>query len=424
MAIDKYSVSHPTSIISGHIKLEGSKSISNRVLLIRALCNEDFTVENLSPSDDTVVLNQALQNADSNTTIVGNFNMGHAGTSIRFLTAFLSMTDGQQNITGSERMLQRPIGPLVKALNDIGAQIIYTGKEGYPPLEINKFNGQKNKSVSINAAISSQFISALCLIAPRLPLGLEIKLEGKLVSRSYIEMTLSLMRYFGVDSKWDDSLISIAPQSYQAKPFTVEADWSAASYYYIIAALSKECNLSIAGLSLNSLQGDQAIHQIAPKIGVSSIFKNGLFYLTKSTDNLPALLENDFITHPDIAQSVATICAGIGISGLFTGLQTLAIKETDRTAALKTELKKLDVSFSKLPTQKFAQKSGKEYYMLQGKSQSDQPVSIATYKDHRMAMSFAPLGLLHDIIIENPDVVTKSYPNYWNDLKSLGFEIS
>lgn len=422
MAINKYAVHHPTGIISGNITLEGSKSISNRILLIRALCDQDFDIKNLSPSDDTVVLNKALQNLD--TQIESDFNMGHAGTSIRFLTAFLSITDGSQNITGSERMLQRPIGPLVKALNHIGTEINYTGEEGYPPLWIGPFKGQKNRSVSINSEISSQFISALCLIAPSLPDGLDIHLKGDLVSRSYIEMTLSLMQEFGVDSTWENNLISIAPQSYQAKTFTVEADWSAASYYYIIAALSKECNITVEGLLENSLQGDQAIQKIGHNIGVSSYFKNDRLHLTKSNKGLTPMLENDFLTHPDIAQSISTICAGLGISGLFTGLQTLAIKETDRITALKTELKKLGVSFSKLPTQKFAQKSGKEYYMLQGKTKSSEPISIATYQDHRMAMSFAPFGLLHNITIENPGVVTKSYPNYWKDLKSLGFEIS
>jgi len=418
MDLEKYIVSHPTGIIKGQINLEGSKSISNRVLLIKAQCEEKFNISNLSPSDDTIVLKDALNNQST------LYNMGHAGTSIRFLTAFLALSSNSQVITGSERMLERPIGPLVDALNHIGADISYTDKKGYPPLKIGRFTTQKNKSVHINSSISSQFITALCLIAPSLPDGLEIELEGSMVSRSYIEMTLAVMEYFGIESTWENDTIKITPQKYQATDFTVEADWSAASYYYIIAALSKECQLEIYGLSENSLQGDQAIHKLAAKFGVSSTFKSNILHLSKSKNPSAPLIENNFITHPDIAQSLATICAGLGIGGLFSGLQTLSIKETDRTAALKTELKNLGVSFSKLPTKKFAQKSGIEYYMLQGKITSDKLVSIVTYKDHRMAMSFAPLGLLQDIIIQDPEVVSKSYPSYWEDLKKLGFTIS
>lgn len=418
MAIDKYAVSHPNGIIKGQIHLEGSKSISNRVLLIRALCNENFTIDHLSPSDDTAVLNEALTNPSA------EYNMGHAGTSFRFLTAFLAITPGIQKITGSQRMLERPIGALVEALNYIGANITYEKKEGYPPLQIGAFTQQKNKRVTIDAGISSQFISALCLIAPRLPQGLEIVLDGELVSKSYIDMTLAIMSTFGIESSWDNNSITILPQDYIAQDFIVEADWSAASYYYIVAALSKTCELEIKGLSENSLQGDQAIHKLAFNFGVSSKFQDELLYLEKNHELPSVLIENNFLTHPDIAQSVVSICAGLGTKGLFSGLQTLAIKETDRTAALKKELLKLEVHFNKLPIQKFSQKSREEYFMLDGKSKSDKEVVIETYKDHRMAMAFAPLGLLHNIVIEDPMVVSKSYPGYWEDLKQIGFEIS
>ncbi len=418
MEVNIAKLSHPNGILKGTIDLEGSKSISNRVLLIQALCEEDFGISNLSISDDTTILQKSLQSLGS------EINVGHAGTSFRFLTAYLSLLNGTYILTGSDRMKERPIGPLVNALRSLGMHIDYLENDGFPPLQIHSPTNDLKNEVDIDASVSSQFISALCLIAPTLPMGLKINLKGDLVSKSYLQMTLKLMEYFGVQHTWDQQTISINAQKYQPKDIRVEADWSAASYYFSLAALSKQSEIKLTGLNETSIQGDAAIVQISENFGLTSIF-DGQGLLIKKDDSFspPPMIEYDFLQCPDIAQTVSVMSAGLGTSGLFTGLQTLKNKETNRTEALGIELLKFGVFFNALPSKKFAKNSGNEYFLQEGKTKTDAEVSIMTYKDHRMAMAFAPLALLHPLSIEKPNVVTKSYPGFWKDLESLGFSI-
>lgn len=414
-------ISCKNQTIKGEITLSGSKSISNRALLIRALCSECFEILNLSDSDDTVTMENLL---NSNSDVL---DAHHAGTTFRFLTAYLSTQDGTQVLTGSERMQQRPIKALVDALNFLGADITYTKNEGYPPLKISSSKTVWKNDITLPANISSQYITALLLIAPTLPDGLIIRLEGEIVSKPYIEMTLGMMDYFGVKVivDWQNQMISISHQAYLAKDFFVEADWSAASYYYIIAGLSKSADIVLHGLQDDSLQGDAAIAQIGRKFGVETVFGNKSIRIIKDEKaNIPEFFEYDFIKEPDIAQSVSVLCAGLGVNALFTGLQTLRIKETDRIAALQNELQKVGVFISKMPA-KFSKKTGVEYYMQEGKAIFDQDdgAFFETYNDHRMAMAFAPLSLLGSVEVQDPNVISKSYPNYWKDLIKLGFQI-
>ncbi len=404
--------------ISGRIELAGSKSISNRVLIIQALCAESFPIHRLANAQDTVTMQALLASSES------VLDVGAAGTTFRFLTAYLSTQAGTQILTGSERMQQRPIGVLVEALRELGAQIEYVKEEGYPPLRIHAPTafGQKNQ-LRIPASTSSQYITALLLLAPTLPNGLQLELEGKIVSRPYIEMTLGIMAYFGVQHRWEEQQITVAPQAYRAQPFTVEADWSAASYYYSLAALSETCELYVDGLFADSLQGDAVLQQMYTQFGVHTSFTGTGLYLRKTAQTaIPETFEYDFLKCPDVAQTLAATCAGLGVTGLFTGLQTLRIKETDRIAALQTELGKLGVFLSKLPA-RFASNSEQEYYLLEGQAAWETPPTFATYEDHRMAMALAPLALLGPIQIAEPNVVAKSYPDFWKDLSTLDFEI-
>ncbi len=399
----------------GSVKLDGSKSISNRVLIIRALSNDQFEFENLSTSDDTHHLKKALANID------GPIDIGHAGTSMRFSTAYYALKEKTQIITGSDRMKQRPIGILVDALREIGGDIEYLEKEGYPPLQINPFKGQITNEIHINGNISSQFISALLLIAPSLPQGLTIHIKNELVSRPYVEMTTELMKFFGAEITWKNHSIQVSPGTYSSQDFRVEADWSAASYYYVLAAFAKELDLKLYGLSEESLQADQAITGIARRFGVETSYGENFIHLKKKDDLIPEFFEYDFIKCPDIAQSVFTLCAGWGTKGLFSGLQTLAIKETDRTKAMANELSKTQVYLSQLPD-RFSKK-GVNYFMQEGQCTfKDVPV-FDSYQDHRMAMSLACLGILNSVRINDPSVVNKSYPTFWKDLESLGFTI-
>ncbi len=406
----KYKLSHPDRIIGGEINLPASKSIANRLLIIRALCKDSFTINNLAPSDDTQVLNSVLNSLGKEETI----DVGAAGTTMRFLTAFLTLQEGQRfTLTGSERMKKRPIGVLVEALRELGASISYMEEEGYPPLKI---DGRflDGGSLTINAGISSQYISALLLIAPVLKNGLKLTLEGEMVSRPYIEMTLSLMEAFGIDVEWKDNIIQINAQEYQEQEFTVEADWSAFGYFCTIASLAKQNKLVLNGLFKDSVQGDSVFPEYGSLLGLRFHFMKPYFHLIKGFEKVDQI-EIDFTTFPDQAQTLIVWCAALGVSGNFKGLQTLKIKETDRLLALQNELSKLGVEF----------KEGKQgVWHLKGKIKQDQAVEISTYKDHRMAMAFAPLALvLPSLIIDDPMVVTKSYPMFWEDLKSLGFKI-
>jgi len=408
-------VTKKDKIVRGKITLAGSKSISNRALIIRALSGHDFPIDGLASSHDTQLMTKLLaQNGDT-------YDAGPAGTTFRFLTALLSLRKGTQILTGSERMQLRPIKVLVEALTELGADIEYINQEGYPPLRIHspKEFGTSGE-ISLPADISSQYISALLMIAPTLEHGLKITLVGEIVSIPYIQMTLNMMQYFGVSHVWEGNVITISKQVYKPKPFKVEADWSAASYYYSMAALSDEADLELHGLFQESTQGDSAIAQMMNDLGVTTTFQDGYVQL-KKTSAPKSNFEYDFIKCPDLAQTVVSCCAGLGVQGLFTGLQTLRIKETDRIAALKDELVKGNAYFSQLPS-KFSPKSGKEYHMIDGKFEAES-AQIKTYEDHRMAMAFAPLSMICPLIIEEEDVVNKSYPEYWDDLRSIGFEM-
>lgn len=412
-----YQLHKPNRKIQGHLRLTGSKSISNRALIIRALSGEDFPIEQLAKANDTDLM-MALLASDE---IVRD--AGPAGTTFRFLTAYLSLQGGSQVLTGTERMKQRPIGVLVEALRQLGANIEYLEEEGYPPLRIGEPSDLgKNNELRISAGTSSQFISALLMIAPVLPQGLRLHLEGKIVSRSYIEMTLGLMRHFGVAHEWEGQTISIQPQSYIPKPFVAEADWSAASYHYAMAAFADELDLQLDGLFENSFQGDAALVEMMEQFGVHSEFNETGVRLTKTGAALPPMFEWDFILCPDIAQTMAVICAGLGVQGLFTGLETLSIKETDRIQALKNELGKVSAYLSKLPA-RFSPNSNKEYFTVEGTASFDNVPAFDTYEDHRMAMSFAPLAMFGQIKIEDPMVVIKSYPAFYEDLELLGFVV-
>lgn len=407
-------------IIQGKLRLDGSKSISNRALIIQALCPDDFVLFGLSTSEDTTTLQRLLAQINDTVTL----DAGAAGTTFRFLTAYLSFQSGTQILTGSERMQQRPIGVLVDALRLLGAKIDYLGNEGYPPLKIHASTPLSHNQLSIDAGTSSQYISALIMLAPTLPNGLELTLVGDIVSRSYIEITISMMKYFGVESTWNGNTIKINPQEYKGKDFTVEADWSAASYHYAFAILADEVDLQLEGVYEESVQGDSITAQLAERFGVKSIFNTTGVHLSKSEKALRPVFEWDFIRCPDIAQTFAVICGAKGVQGLFTGLRTLSIKETDRVVALQNELDKIQVWLSKLPPRFSKKNPDKVYYMIDGNAVLDSVPCFQTYEDHRMAMSFAPLALFGMIEIENPQVVRKSYPNFWKDLTVLGFEIS
>lgn len=406
-----YQISKANRNIIGEITLDGSKSISNRALIIRALCEDDFEISNLSTSKDTVTLNKLLSQSES------TYDAGAAGTTFRFMTAYLSMQSGTQILTGSDRMKQRPIGILVDALRNLGASIDYLENEGYPPLKIHApTNFGSDNKISIAANTSSQYISALMMVAPTLPNGLEISLDGKIVSRTYLEMTLNLMQFFGIDYSFEGNHIRIAKQKYKGRNYKVEADWSAASYYYSLAALSDQLDLQLNGLWKESVQGDAVLSTMMQHFGIQSSFNENGVHLSKSGSIATTDFEWDFIRCPDIAQTLAVVCAGLGVRGIFTGLETLSIKETDRIAAVKNELAKVGVDFSLLPS------DGEKFYKVEGKANVNNPV-FPTYEDHRMAMAFAPFSLLGNIEIEEPNVVVKSYPKFWEDISSLGVNV-
>jgi 3-phosphoshikimate 1-carboxyvinyltransferase len=412
-----YKISKPDRHVVGEITLDGSKSISNRILIIRALCNDFFNIKNLSTSNDTTTLSNLLKNRDAEV-----FDAGAAGTTFRFMTAYLALQEGTQILTGSERMKQRPIGKLVNALTALGCDIEYLENKGYPPLKINAPKSLKTNELSIAADTSSQYITALLMIAPTLENGLRLTLEGKIVSLPYIQMTLALMDYFGVKHEWAGNTIIVEKQEYKARDITVEADWSAASYYYALAAFADKLDLQLNGLFKDSLQGDSVAVEMGFHFGIDTAYTEGGLHLTKSGNPITELFEWDFVKCPDIAQTFAVICAGVGVQGLFTGLETLFIKETDRVQALKNELAKVGASFVKLPA-RFAQKTHKQYFTVDGKAVFEKVPTFPTYEDHRMAMAFAPLAMFDTIKIEDPAVVNKSYTQFWEDFKTLGFEI-
>lgn len=397
--------------ISARINLPASKSISNRVLIINALCYNPYPVKNLSDSDDTRVLQQALFSNQN------KFDIGHAGTAMRFLTAFLSKIVGEWEITGSERMKQRPIGILVDALSQLGARIEYLEKKGFPPLKI--FGSHlKGKTLELDGSISSQYISALLMIAPTIENGLTLKLKGDITSRSYIELTLKLMARFGIQYKWERNTITVPEQTYLPGEFTVEADWSGASYWYQILALAEKGEVLLENLQLESLQGDANIAGWFEQFGVISQQKKEGVQLLKTANIQPEKLKLDFIENPDVAQTFACLCVAKQIPFHFFGLKTLKIKETDRISALQNELTKFGAVLTEPAEGELVWDGTLE------PSKSEKLPLIKTYHDHRMALAFAPMAMTgQKLEIEDPMVVTKSYPAFWEDLKKAGFEI-
>ena len=385
------------------VDLPASKSISNRALILNALAYSFDEINNLSDSDDTRVLAKAL---DSNEK---NFDIGAAGTSMRFLTAFLSKTLGEWTITGSERMKQRPIKLLVDALNSLGAKIEYIEKEGFPPLKIFG-SALMGGEISLNGGISSQYISALMMIAPDMQNGLKITLEGNVISKPYIEMTAKMMDEYGIKVDFSDNLIDIRPQIYRPTAFTVESDWSAASYWYEILSLTGAGSILLRGLQKDSYQGDSKVAELFAQLGVDSEYQEKAVLLT-ANNKVTSLFEYDFVNQPDLAQTFAVTCCLKNVPFSFCGLQSLKIKETDRIAALINELRKLGF---------VVKEAGEGTLIWDGEScEAQQKPSIATYDDHRMAMAFAPVAVLQPLVIENPQVVSKSYPKFWDDLDKI-----
>lgn len=407
MKLQKSSIVNKQSSVA----ITGSKSEANRLLILKALYPE-IKIENLSNSDDSQLMQAALGSKEE------LIDIHHAGTAMRFLTAYFSIQEGRETIlTGSSRMKERPIGILVEALKVLGADIQYLENEGFPPLKI---KGKKltKKKVTLKANVSSQFISALLLIASRLEGGLELTLDGKITSVPYIKMTLKLLSQIGIASKFEENTISIQPNSktIKAQTLVVESDWSSASYFYSIIAFSRVgTEIELSSYKKNSLQGDSVLATIYNSFGVATIFENNKIRLQKIVlINKNIVIDLDLSNAPDIAQTIAVTAFGLGIACHLSGLHTLKIKETDRLVALQKELTKLgadvDITHNSLH--------------LKPSTKINSNISLATYNDHRMAMAFAPLALKTNLEIENANVVSKSYPNFWNDLQKLGFSMT
>ena len=424
--------------------MPASKSISNRALIIHALGKGDCLPENLSDCDDTRVMVKALTEGGDTIDILA------AGTAMRFLTAYFSITPGQRILTGTARMQQRPIQLLVDALRQLGADIAYTNREGFPPLRIRgkepnncelknceqEVCKQENckqevceqevceqekkeslcSELTLQGNVSSQYISALLMIGPMLPHGLTLHLSGNIISRPYIDLTLQLMGEFGAKAEWtSESTITVHPQPYHSVPFTVESDWSAASYWYEMAALSEEAEIELTGLFPNSYQGDSRGRELFSQLGVETAFTPHGVKLTKSGQRVERM-EADLVDIPDLAQTFVVTCALLNIPFRLTGLQSLKIKETDRITALRNELRKLGYAIE--------EENDSVLYWNGERCEAEVSPLIATYEDHRMAMAFAPAALCcPSVRIAHPHVVSKSYPRYWDDLRQAGFRM-
>ena len=400
-------IKHITKECRGKLNITGSKSETNRLLLLQAFI-PGFKIKNKSNSEDSKLMSAALR---SNDEII---NVNHAGTAMRFLTAYFSQIDGREVlITGSKRMQERPIKILVDALNSIGADIRYDKKNGYPPLRI---KGKKLEGglITLPANISSQFISALIMLGPFVEKGIELKLTGEITSKPYIKMTLFLLKRFGIQTKFEGQTIKVEFNNSPKKiDQIVESDWSSASYIFSIVALSKESEILLKTFKPKSLQGDSVILKIYKKLGVSSFFNGNDLLLKKENCKLPKKIYYDLSNSPDIAQTITVTCFGLGIECELVGLHTLKLKETDRLFALYTELKKLGANIIV---------TNNSLYLSSNRSFINN-CSISTYDDHRMAMSFAPLSLKVPLSIQDPSVVSKSYPDFWNDLIQLNFDV-
>lgn len=398
------------------LKISGSKSETNRLLILQALYR-NLVLENSSTSDDSEVMIKALgaQYPIPNTQYP-KIDVHHAGTAMRFLTAYFAAQDGfEVQLTGSSRMKERPIRILVDALNELGADILYIEKEGFPPLKIKGKKLTKNK-VSLPANVSSQYISALLLIAPKLENGLEVTLEGEITSVSYIKMTLALLNELGVETSFIENKIIVKPKfTIHNSQYTIESDWSSASYWYSIVALSEiGTQVTLSSFKENSLQGDFALVEIYKNFGVETVFNgNNSITISKVNTKFQKSFSYNLQSSPDIAQTIAVTCFGLGISSHLKGLHTLKIKETDRLEALRIELTKLGAIISVT----------KDSLTLEKSENVNSNIRISTYQDHRMAMAFAPLALKVPIFIENAEVVSKSYPTFWEDLAAFNFSV-
>lgn len=396
------------------IKITGSKSETNRLLLLQALYS-NITLENTSKSDDSDVMFEALKNCQLLTDNYQRINVHHAGTAMRFLTAFFAMQEGREVVlTGSSRMKERPIKILAEALKQLGAEITYEEKEGFPPIRIKGKKITKNK-ISIKADVSSQYISALLLIAPKLENGLELTLKGEITSIPYIKMTLALLNEIGVETVFKNNVIKVNPKPIiENTQLVIESDWSSASYFYSIVALSNiGTQITLSGYKENSLQGDSVLVDIYKDFGVETVFQKNSILLRKVEIHNSQFIIHNLKNCPDIAQTIAVTCFGLGLACHLTGLHTLKIKETDRLEALKTELSKLGAEISVT----------NDSLTLEQSSEIKENITIKTYQDHRMAMAFAPLALRVPLVIEEAEVVSKSYPTFWEDLKTIGFEV-
>ena len=400
-------ISHNTGLVNASLRPPASKSISNRLLLMSALSGGKINISNLSNSDDTRVMLKALNNNDSIKDI------GHAGTGMRFLTAYYALIPGEVILTGSVRMKNRPIGELTETLRKLGAGIEYMEKDGCPPVKITGGNLQ-SKTIEIDSTISSQFISSLLMIAPLLEKGLKIILKGETTSASYIWMTLNLMKRAGIKYSWENNEIYVYPGTYTQGNYHTEPDWSGASYWYAIAALSEKAGIMLEGLETDSIQGDSRIATIFEQLGVETIFHDNGALLQKSKIMTDKFIY-DFILIPDLVQTIVPVCVSLGIPFHITGTKTLLIKETNRITALTAEMKKFGAEIINDETGEWMQWDGK-------RSDSCKKPEIETYNDHRMALGIAPMCLREgEIHIKNPAVVSKSYPNYWEDLQKAGF---
>ncbi len=412
-------ISSPPRPIRSQIVLPSSKSESNRALILQALAllqsGNRIKLDNLSNARDTQTMIRLLESPAS----LDTWDVLDAGTTMRFLTAFAAISNQEKILTGTERMKQRPIGPLVDALMSLGFQIEYLGNSGYPPLKIHPIAdmSQLASQTQIRGDISSQFISALLMIAPLLPQGLVLELTGTIFSRPYIRMTLHLMELFGVQSDWKGARIQIAPQKYRGGTYTIESDWSAASYWFSMASLMPGSQISLPGLRVNSWQGDSQIVPLMQALDVRTEFESKQIIVEYEDSRDHSDLQIDFQTCPDLAQTIITACAAKSRTLKAQGLESLKIKETNRVLALQNELKKLGWQLDE---------QGKTWTLEAQKevpTPSEQGIRIETYEDHRMAMAFAPLGLHFNLIIEDPKVVNKSYPHFWQDLEKVGFSL-
>lgn len=404
----------PFILISQHSSLKGnvrslpsSKSLSNRALIINALAGNTGTLTNLSSARDT----QLMKSLISTTSHV--IDVKDAGTTMRFLTAYFSITNQAKVMTGTDRMKERPIHLLVDALRTLGVTIDYLEKDGFPSHEIKGFSGQLTNQIDIRGDVSSQFISALMMVGPVLPEGLTINLLGKTGSLPYLMMTAELMGLFGVKPEFHEGKIQVPARAYTPASYRVEPDWSAASYWFAFVALAESADVLLPGVESKALQGDRVIVDIMALLGVRSEFRTDGLHLSKIKPRTD-LLRWDFSNCPDLAQTILPVCAVLNIRGEFTGLESLRIKETDRIEALQNELGKINACLTE---------NGNTWSLMPGIIPSDLRLVIHTYHDHRMAMGFAPLATRMNITIETPEVVNKSYPTFWDDMKALNFTI-